>query len=172
MEAPASWLAMAPMAALAGLMIWTLRTEIESGLPSWATFPWWGMAVGLLFVGLGPVIAVQVFLAAGRNRIELDDEGLRLVRVGRVSRWLWSEIGLAEMRRVRSKWSAKQRPVLIFEAPRNGIGSAFLRWALNIDNRRLAVIEDIYDTSLDEIAEALNGRRRKLGGRVARRPAG
>jgi hypothetical protein len=170
-EAPASWLAMAPMAALAGLMIWTLRAEIESGLPSWATFPWWVTIVGLLLVGLGPVIAVQVLLAAGRNRIELDDEGLRLARVGRMSRWLWSEIGPAEMRRVRSKWSAKQRSVLTFEAPRNGIGSAFLRWAFNIDNRRLAVIEDIYDSSLDEIAEALNSRRRKLGGRVARQTA-
>jgi hypothetical protein len=170
-EAPASWLAMAPMAALAGLMIWTLRTEIETGLPSWATFPWWVTIVGLLLFGLGPVIAVQVLLAAGKNRIELDDDGLRLVRVGRTSRWLWSEVGPAELRRLRTKWSARQRPVLAFEAPRNGIGSAFLRWALNIDNRRLVVIEDIYDSSLDEITKALNGRRRKHGGRIARQAA-
>jgi hypothetical protein len=170
-EAAAEWLALAPMAAMAGLMIWLLRTDKILEFAAWGALPWWSAFAGLMLVGVGPLIAVQAFLSAGRNRIELDNDGLRLVRLGRAKHWRWSEIGPADLRRLRTKWSAKQRAVLTIEASSNGIGSAILRWAFNIDNRRLAVIEDIYDTSLDEIAEALNAHRRKRGGRIARQAA-
>jgi len=157
LEAPLPWLAMLPLAAWTGLLLWDLKT----GMP--LQISWWGSLAGLALFGAVPLIGVLVSMATGKNRIQLDDDGFRFVRLGRTSRWRWSEIGPGEVRRVRGKWSAKQRPVLTFETPVNGIGSAFLRWAFNIDNRHVVVIEDIYDASLEEIAEAINARRRTFG---------
>lgn len=160
------WAGLAPMAIAAGWSIWALK----SGGGLWA--PWWVMMIGFLLIVLVPVITMAVLAAPPLNRLDLTEESLEMTRLGRTSRWAWSEIGSANLRRVRTKWSAKQRTVLTVGIPAARWGSRYLRWAHNLDSAELfAVIEDTYDTPLDQIAETLNAHRRKYGGRAARRPA-
>lgn len=149
-----------PMIAYGGVMIWMAKAGIHLGLPSWLD-----QFDSFLFP-IVPLIGYLSLLSPGLNRLELTETGLLSVCYGRKRRWSWPALGAAELRRVRSKWSARPRSMIVLDAPANGWGSAFLRWAFNIDNRRQAVIEDIYDTSLDEIAEALNDRWRRQAGRV------
>jgi hypothetical protein len=82
----------------------------------------------------------------GLNRLELTEEGLLHVRYGLKRRWAWNEIGAVELRRLRTKWSAKQRSVVTLETNAGGWTYGLLRWAFNIDQPRRAVIEDIYDS--------------------------
>ncbi len=154
-----------PMLVWLGVLVWMIRADVHP--PDWLDLPDWLDRIDSLLITMVPLMAYLALLAPSLNRLELDDAGMLSVCYARKRRWSWRELGPAELRRVRSKWSAKQRSVLTFEAPANGLGSAFLRWAFNIDNRRLAVIEDIYDSPLDEIAETLNARRR-ASGRVPR----
>lgn len=156
---------LAPVLVYAGVSIWMLKTDADFGLP------WWVGMAGMTIVTIGPIFAMISIIQPGLNRLELTGSGLEHVRYGFKRRWAWHELGSAELRRPRTKWSAKQRSVVTLEAPAAGWTYGLLRWAFNIDNRRLAVIEDIYDSPLDEIVEALNARRRTHGGRAAPWPA-
>lgn len=153
----------APMLVWLGVLVWMIRADVHP--PDWLHLPDWLDWIDSFLITMVPLIGYLALLAPPLNRLEVDNAGMLSVCYTRKRRWLWHELGVAELRHVRSKWSAKQRPVLTIEAPANGIGSAFLRWAFNIDNRRLAVIEDIYDSPLDEIAEAINSRWRLQGRR-------
>lgn len=146
----------APMLVWLGVLVWMIRADVRP--PDWLHFPDWLHGIDSFLITMVSLTGYMALMTPPFNRLELDEMGLLSVCYARKRRWAWHELGAAEVRRVRSKWSSKQRAVLTIEAPANGIGSAFLRWAFNIDNRRLAVIEDIYDSPLDEIAEAINSR--------------
>lgn len=156
---------LSPVLTYSVVSIWMLKAGIRFDL-----IPWWLDVGGMTVLMIGSMIAMISLIQPGLNRLELTETGLMHVRYGFKRRWAWHELGSAELRRLRTKWSAKQRSVITLDAVAGGWTYGLLRWAFNIDNRRRAVIEDIYDTSLDEIAEALNGHRRKLGGRIARPP--
>lgn len=158
----APMLALTPMLGYTLATIWMLKAEIHLDL-----FPWWLDLGAMAVLMLGSMIAMITVIQPGFNRLELTEEGLLHVRYGFKRRWAWHEIGAVELRRLRTKWSAKQRSVVTLEADAGGWTYGLLRWVFNIDQRRRAVIEDIYDSSLDEIAEAISGRRR-VSGRIAR----
>lgn len=156
-----------PMLVYLAAILWMFDAGIRLGVPRWVD------KGGFFLITMGPIIGYLFLLTPGVNRLELTVEGLVHVRYGFKRRWAWHEVGSAALRRVRSKWSAKQRSVLNLEMPSRGWAFGFLRWAYNIDNGRQAMFEDIYDTSLDEIAEALNEfRRRKQVAQVTRQSAG
>lgn len=158
-----SFVIVAPMLVWLGVLVWMIRAEVRP--PEWMQLPDWLDSIDNFLIMIVPLAGYMALMAPGLNRLELDDAGLLSVCYARKRRWAWHQLGVADIRRVRSKWSAKQRAVLTIEAPANGVGSAILRWAFNIDDRRLAIIEDIYDSPLDEIAEAINKRWRRQGRR-------
>lgn len=158
-----------PMAAAAGLSVWALKSDGGSWL---AWLPWWGMIIGFLLIVFVPLIGALTLVDPSLNRLDLSEEALDMARMGRTSRWAWSDVGAVEMRRVRTKWSAKQRTVLVLEVPATRWGSRYLRWAHNLGGEQpLAVIEDSYDTPLEEIQAALDDYRRRHGGRRPPRAA-
>ena len=158
-----------PMTLVTGLTIWSVKTDGGSWL---VWLPWWAMIIGFLAVVFVPLIIALALVDPSLNRLELSEEALEMTRMGRTSRWSWAEVGPAELRRVRTKWSAKRRAVLTIAVPVATWGSRYLRWAHNLESAGpIAVIEDSYDTPLDAVAEAINFGRRKHGGRTARQAA-
>lgn len=163
------WAWMLPMTAVAGLSIWDMKSS-DGFLISW--LPWWGMLIGFVLVFFVPLIGVMVLMSPELNRLDFSEDGLAMTRLGRTSRWAWSEIQSAELRMVRTKWSIKQRAVLTVGVPAARLGSRYLRWAHNLDGlEALAVIEDTYDTPLDDIQTALDDYRRRFSGRPPPRVA-
>ena len=161
------WAWMFPMTALAGLSIWDMKSS-DGFLISW--LPWWGMIIGFVLIFFVPLIGVMALMSAELNRLDLSEDGLRMRRLGQTSRWAWSEIQSLELRMVRTKWSAKQRAVLTIGVPAARLGSRYLRWAHNLDGlETLAVIEDTYDTPLDDIQATLADYRRRYSGRARNR---
>ncbi len=159
-------LILTPMTLITGLTVWSVKTDGGSWL-LW--LPWWAMIIGFLVVVFVPLIIALGLVDPSLNRLELSEEALEMTRMGRTSRWSWAEVGPAELRRVRTKWSAKRRAVLTIAVPAATWGSRYLRWAHNLEHTEpIAVIEDSYDTPLDAVAEAINLGRRKHGGRTAK----
>ncbi len=154
LESIVPFIFLTPMLACTGGMIWMLKADINLGIPWWVTLP---VLAVLMFGSMLTMIAVML---PGSNRLELNADGLLHVRFARKRRWPWHAVGSAELRRVRSKWSAKSRSVITIPVPADSWSFRFLRWAFNIDgDRAQAVIEDIYETPLDEIAATLNDHR-------------
>lgn len=161
LEALLPWFWMLPLIASSGLLIWNAKFGGGSLLSS---LPWWGALAGFFVIMFLPLIAMLAMIAPALNRLELSQDELAMVRFGRESRWAWVEVGAVELRQVRTKWSGKQRPVLSIALPKAGLGSRYLRWAHNLDDlQTIAVLEDIYDTPLEEIRQAIDDYRRQYG---------
>lgn len=160
---------LAPMTVACGLSIWDMKFG-DGFLITW--LPWWGMIIGGLLIFFVPLIGALAVVDPSLNRLDLSEEALAMMRMGRTSQWAWSEIQSVELRMVRTKWSAKQRAVLTVGVPAARLGSRYLRWAHNLDGlETIAVIEDTYDTPLDDIQTALIDYHRRFSGRPPPRAA-
>lgn len=126
--------------------------------------------IGFLLM-LGPFMIVsiaQIPLVAGLasdkwNYLELDEGGLTWRRMGRTRHWTWLELPSFELRIVQMRWKHKPAAVILFAGHNDDKLSHFLRWAYRIDEALpRIVIEDIYDSPIQEILSKLKEYRQPL----------
>ena len=122
------------------------------------------LMLGHLFVGVPASLLVEFRRSKPKhNRLALDGDGLTYVRRGKRYAWPWQALSAFEYQ---IPPTIIGRPVITFAAP----GRRWTWWWLRLTHGLLrkppsVVIEDIYDTPLDEIAATLNAyRERALDG--------
>lgn len=103
------------------------------------------------------------------NALGLDKGGLTVTRGGRRRRWAWGDLSAFEVKARKAFGFFRPRSVIVFDAPGGyDLRSRFLRLCYRLSGRAPAmVIEDIYDTPLDEIAARLNDFRAQPAGGAA-----
>ena len=104
-----------------------------------------------------------------RNILRLDPSGLAYRRQGRRHAWPWKDVSVFEYHRLMDKTLPMRRRVVTFTAPGNDRTWRRLRRRCGLPKAPPAVvIEEIYDTPIEEIAATLNAyRERALGGGAA-----
>jgi hypothetical protein len=163
----------AGVALLAAVGLWTisvlLQTYTDDG---WWSDPWSlemaaDLLVSLAIVG-GLIASVLIFRASApaRNVLRLDPAGLTYMRQGQRYAWPWRDVSAFEHHRVAGGPLIGRRRAITFAAPGRDWTWRWLRWAYGLPAKPPAVvIQDMYDTPIDEIAPTLNAyRERALGG--------
>ncbi len=143
------------MAAYLGLLVYlgtAGETRPEIGL-------WFVVLAAGSLLTLMPIL-VSYWLAT-RFSLEADANGLAYRRLGVTRRWAWNTLSTGEIREAETRWVDTRRRLLVIEAEEDDRLSRFTRWAYRLEGERpLIVIEDIFDTPLDEIAGRLEALRR------------
>lgn len=149
-------LVMVPMAALVYLL---LAEQTDYG-PAYTALV---LLLGLISVSW-PVVFVNEFRRSkpSHNCLTLDGKGLTYARRCRVYSWSWPELSGFE---IKTAPTMVARRFITFAAP----GKDRAWWWLRLISRLplqppAVVVEDIYDTPLDEIAATLNAYRARAGG--------
>lgn len=143
--------------------------DVPGGMEGWAQSPWQWFLRFISFLPLIALIAELLILlreiVPADNMLSLDRNGLTLTRGGRKKLWAWRDLSdfRLEARKVLGLFGP--RGVIVFGAPGGrDLRSRFLRLCYRLTGRAPAmVIEDVYDTPLDDIAATLN-RYRTEGG--------
>lgn len=121
-----------------------------------------GVAGAFLIV---PTIGLAIPLMAIRprsNALLLDAEGFTYKRLGRRRRWSWREISGFQLQSGKLRWSSNRAGLVTFTAPRDDKLSRLSRWAYGIGGSQpIVVIEDAFDTPVDEIVRWLNDFQRR-----------
>lgn len=116
---------------------------------------------------LGLVAAVWALWAGGRarNTLRLDPAGLTYIRQGRRLAWSWQDVSDFTHHRLVGATIFGRRRTITFAAPGKDWMWRWVRRTYGLPKAPPAVvIEDVYDTPLDDIAATLNEyRKRALG---------
>lgn len=123
-------------------------------------------SLGAAFLGVAAATMVIVVVLQNRanlpkyNNLRLDDTGLVYARLGRPWRWRWHELSDFTLHVASSRRLLGRRRFITFAAPGRDWTWLWLRKYYGLPNRpRLVLIEDVYETALDEIADTLNAYR-------------
>lgn len=145
------WLLQVPMLGGLAAAFWVANAELSRGMTL-------GLAAAVMLVAIAsPLLTVYLAAGGGANNLRLDRDGLTYVRLGRIAGWPWRELSSFDLRPGTMRWSRKEVPLITFALPRDDRLSRFLRWAYGIRGAQaLAVIEDVYETPLGEIARQLS----------------
>jgi hypothetical protein len=127
---------------------------------------------GAAFFGFAVVMIVISSLLQKRaiqpeyNNLRLDEDSLVYMRAGKSLRWPWGELSDFKVRFASSKLLMGRRRFITFAAPGTDWTWGLLRRVHGLPkDPPLVIIEDIYETSLEDIAATLNAyRERALGG--------
>jgi hypothetical protein len=136
--------------------------EVSGGMEGWAQSP--GQWLGRFLVMLVPIALIAEILFLMReimpadNALALDEYGMTLTRGGRKKVWAWRDLSdfAVEARQVLGLFG--RRGVVVFKAPGGrDLRSRFLRWCYRLTGHAPAfVLEDVYNTPIDDIAAVLN----------------
>ncbi len=100
------------------------------------------------------------------NNLHLDTSGLAYTRAGKSLRWPWGDLSAFKVEFASSKLLMGRRRFITFAAPGQDWAWHLVRYVYGLPKHPpLVIIEDVYETPLDEIAATLNAyRERALGG--------
>ena len=144
----------------------------EASPTDWSIIALYALIVALTVPLLGTGLLFAWREPPARNSLELDDKTLTIARWGRRRSWAWQELGPFDVEVKNSKlhllasvWSLGSPRVTV----RTADGKLFphpWKWRHKIAfHGSPLVIEDIFDTPIEEIAATLNAyRERALGG--------
>jgi hypothetical protein len=132
--------------------------------PAGATF----IGIALLMFVVSTVLQRRLF-KPDLNNLRLDADGLAYLRAGKSLRWPWGDVSAFDLRLASSKRLLGRRRFITFAAPGNDWTWHLVRYVYALPKHPpLFIIEDVYESPLDEIAATLNEyRERALGGEVA-----
>lgn len=147
---------------LPAIVILGFPFEISGGMEGWAQSP--GQWLQRFSFMLVPIVMIAVLLFLMReimpadNALTLDKYGMTLTRGGRKKVWVWRDLSdfAIDARKVLGLFGP--RGVVVFEGPGGrDLRSRFLRWCYRLTGHAPAfVIEDVYNTPIDDIAAVLN----------------
>jgi hypothetical protein len=160
---------------LAACGLWTISFLLGRYADGWWSDPWSLEMAADLLIGATIVItliASGLILRAStpaRNVLRLEPAGLTYMRQGRCYAWPWRDLSAFEQHRLVGGPLIGQRRAITFAAPGKDWTWRWLRWAYGLPTKPpVVVIQDIYDTPVDDIAATLNTyRERALGGGAA-----
>lgn len=139
---------------------WPFDGFLDMQGPAQSVSHWLQRFLGML-VPIG-LIAELLFLmreiGPADNALALDRNGLTLTRGGNRKLWSWSDLSAFQVEARKVLGLFGPRHVIVFGAPGGrDLRSRFLRLCYALTGHAPAmVIEDVYDTPLDDIAAALN----------------
>ncbi|NNG05324.1 MAG: hypothetical protein HKM95_14665 [Inquilinus sp.] len=147
---------------LPAIVILGFPFEVPGGMEGWAQSPGQWLLRFLSMLPMIAIIAELLFLMReimpADNALTLDRYGLTLTRGGRKKVWAWRDLSdfAVDARKVLGLFGP--RGVVVFEAPGgHDLRSRFLRWCYRLTGHAPAfVIEDVYNTPIDDIASVLN----------------
>lgn len=158
--------------------LWMTSLSIRGYLPDDRPFSdlWSFKAAADLFlvfaILLGLVAGVWAQWAGGRTRntLRLDPADLTYIRQGRRFVWSWQDVSDFTYHNLMTHTVFGRRRAITFTAPGKDWTWRWVRWIYGLPKAPPAVvIEDVYDTPLDDIAATLNAyRERAIGGGSAK----
>jgi hypothetical protein len=139
----------------------------------WRPFAEWGadeiLAVTVLLICLLTAAGFFRLALPSRNSLQLNLDGLTYKSAGHGGTWFWRDVSAFEQHRLVGGPLIGRRRAITFAAPGKDWTWRWLRWAYGLPAKPpVVVIQEMYDTPVDEIAAALNAyRERVVGGGAA-----
>jgi len=121
-------------------------------------WPAGAILIGLTIAMMAIVMIMQRRVSLPRyNHLSLDAGGLSYMRFGKSQRWTWDDVSLFKLEIATSKRLLGRRRFITFSAPGSDWTWRWLRRYYGLRSRPpLVLIEDVYESPLDEIARTLN----------------
>ena len=147
---------------LAAVVFLGWPSDVAVDMEGWAHSPGqWLQRFAVLLVPIALIAELLILMREimpADNALTLDRDGLTLIRGGSKKAWPWRDLTGFEVTFREVLGLFGPRGVIVFGTPGGrDLRSRFLRWCYRLSGRAPAmVLEDIYDTPLDDIAATLN----------------